>query len=404
MKTFDTLYKRTKTGDIQYWQIKVVSSPLYTLIHKESGKLGTKNPTIHQEKLTEGKNKGRSNATSHEQQALLQAESDWKKKLDAGYKTLIDLKITPIGTTAGKFGKINAPLETVLDIVLPQFNTDASGNIKPMLAKTVDWKKVTYPCFIQPKLDGVRCLMVFTSQTSEGPSPFNTVMLSRNGKEYTTLNHIKLTVGHARMDGRIGESFILDGEIYSDELTFQEITQAVKKQCSNSLKLHFRAYDIVNDDSQIQRLKRVQELVFQIDSLYVHTVPTLTAIHEKQIKEQHDMWVQEGYEGAMIRLYDGHYGQGQRSSYLLKVKEFDETEFTFFRFEKGQRDEDLIAVCLSARAVEFKAKMIGNKASKKKLESAETSLRHLQITVKHFGYTDDGLPRFPIGKSFRDYE
>jgi hypothetical protein len=57
----------------------------------------------------------------------------------------------------------------ILKKYLPQFNTDASGNVKPMLAKAVDWKKVQYPCYIQPKLDGVRCLMIVAStRTAHG--------------------------------------------------------------------------------------------------------------------------------------------------------------------------------------------------------------------------------------------
>lgn len=92
MKTFPTLYKRTKTGAIQYWQIKTVSCPSHTIIHKESGQLGTENPVTHDETLTAGKNIGRANETTHEQQADLQAESDWKKKLDSGYKTLEQLE------------------------------------------------------------------------------------------------------------------------------------------------------------------------------------------------------------------------------------------------------------------------------------------------------------------------
>jgi ATP-dependent DNA ligase len=123
------------------------------------------------------------------------------------------------------------------------------------------------------------------------------------------------------------------------------------------------------------------------------------------MKSHHDLWVQEGYEGAMVRLLDGHYAQGQRSSHLLKVKEFDETEFTFIRFETGQREEDLLAVCCVTDGRCFRAKVFGSREEKRLLAATpEKSLEYKKYTVKHFGWTDDKLPRFPIGKSFRDYE
>jgi ATP-dependent DNA ligase len=392
----DTLYKRTKTGDIQYWNIRVETSDTGGgEIIKESGKLGTDKPVTHREIVDTGKQK-----RSAKEQAEFQANSDWKKKRDEGYKSLEDLNQIVVGPTenAGEHAwKIyNDILKGVLDRVLPQFNTDASGNVKPMLAK--DWaggKNLKYPCYVQPKLDGVRCLMIVTRQ---GPD-LDVKFLSRSGKEYTTLGHIAEEV----INSSVSDPFILDGEIYSDELTFQEITQAVKKQYPNSLRLHFRAYDVVSEENQIERLLVMQNIVKDIGSLFIRSVQTVIAEKSDHVKFHHDDWVGRGYEGAMIRLFNGTYDQGQRSSSLLKVKEFDETEFDFIQFEKGQRDEDLLAVC-KHDAHTFRAKMVGNRKLKKKYEAMEGSLIGTKITIKHFSYTDDGLPRFPIGKSFRDYE
>ncbi len=96
MKQFETLYKRTKTGAIQYYAISVTLQDNWrgAQIIKESGQLNTDNPIIHVEKINAGKNIGKVNETTPEQQAELQAESDWKKKKDEGYKSLIDLGIT----------------------------------------------------------------------------------------------------------------------------------------------------------------------------------------------------------------------------------------------------------------------------------------------------------------------
>lgn len=290
-------------------------------------------------------------------------------------------------------------LEDALEKALPKFNTGIDNIPLPMLAKAVDWNKVKYPCYVQPKLDGVRCLMILEEQ--------KVTFLSRSGKEYTTLSHIGKDVedyvGNIRdtQDYR----FVLDGEIYSDELSFQSIVAAVKKQRPDSLLLKFRAYDIVNDDKQQVRAMQVLNLVESIDSDHVEYVNTHVVNNQTEAKQLHDGFVQEGYEGAMIRHFEGIYGQGQRSSDLLKVKEFDETEFAFKNFEFGQRGvEDLIAVCWDASGnKEFRAKMIGTKAEKEALYAEGDIHQGQSLTVKHFGLTDDNLPRFPIGKAFRNY-
>lgn len=395
--TLETLYKRTKTGAIQYWKIEAGYSdpnaniPHDAFIRKESGQLGTLSPVIHIEDIIEGKNIGRANETTPFQQAESQAKSDWTKKRDEGYKSSEDLgiptkNIDPVGYNFNK----------LLDEALPQFNTDSSGNVKPMLA--TDWKKIKkieYPVHVQPKFDGVRCLMI-ADET-------DIIMLSRSGKQYTALNHI---IGDivAYMENNGYPPFILDGEIYSDELNFQEIVSAVKAYKENSLKLKFRAYDVVNDMIWADRLILLDAIVTSIDSEFIELTPTTEVSSEEEVRKNHDLFVAEGFEGAMIRTLNGKYGQGQRSRDLLKVKEFDETEFIFHGFVFGQRDEDLIAMCTNMHGAQFKAKMKGSAIQKKAMYLEYQGGTIGKITVIHFKWTEDGLPRFPIGKAIRDYE
>lgn len=384
----DTLYKRTKTGSVQSYAIQVTEDAVTGVptIVKETGQL-TGKKTYHKEAVPTGKNIGRANETSPFEQAKLQAEADWKKKQDEGYKTAASL---------GWDERTDLTLEAWLDATLPKFNSDASGNWKPMLAKTVDWKKVTYPCLVQPKLDGVRCLMVVTADYIQ--------LLSRNGKEYATMHHIEAEVLAAVEKNPELLPFTLDGELYSDELSFQEIVSAVKALKPTSSKVRFRAYDMISVVSQQARWNGTVALVDRIASPFVQVVPTFMLHDQDSIKAEHDNWVQQGYEGAMIRLVNGSYDSGQRSSSLLKVKEFDTTEFAFKNFEFGQRGvEDLIAVCWTAEDKEFRAKMQGTKAEKELLYK-QNDLEGNSLTVKHFGYTEDKLPRFPIGVAFRNYE
>ena len=148
----------------------------------------------------------------------MQAESDWKKKRDEGYKNLNDLGIRFPGET-GIFSTTDndyGTLEAALNNELPQFNTDANGNVKPIMAKHWDGgKKVKYPCYIQPKLDGVRCLMIVEATEGDVPDTWHhrVTLQSRSGKEYTTLQHIAHEVlASGLMNSK--ETIILYGEIY----------------------------------------------------------------------------------------------------------------------------------------------------------------------------------------------
>ena len=406
MTKFETLYKRTKTGAIQYYSISTAIQDNWRVaqIIKESGQLNTTKPIIHIEKITTGKNIGKVNETTPEQQAELQAESDWKKKKDEGYKSLADLNILYPGTVhvAEIFNTGYGTLDVALEEALPQYNSDSSGNCKPMLAKAVNWKTITYPCFVQPKLDGVRCLMVI-ERLKDGSGTIK--FLSRSGKEYTTLKHItRDLIYYMKTDlNRLG--VIIDGELYSDLLNFQEIVSAVKAQKENSLKLQFRAYDLISDDLQDVRIAKLYQLIDSINSPHITKVNTSIVTNKSEVTALHDQFVQQGYEGAMIRNPKGWYGRGQRSSDLLKVKEFDENEFAFKCFEHGQRGvEDLIAVCWNKDGIEFRAKVVGTKSEKEDLYLLNDYSEGKSFTIKHFGFTEDGLPRFPIGKNFRNYE
>ena len=85
--------------------------------------------------------------------------------------------------------------------------------------------------------------------------------LSRNGKEYNFPHLLDLKFPEGK--------YVLDGEIYSDTLTFQEIVSAVKKVRDDTYKLSFRCYDIANNASQEIRLDKIQGIVEEIKSPFI---------------------------------------------------------------------------------------------------------------------------------------
>lgn len=379
-KSLETLYKRAKTGKIQFWEVRVSSNTSISTITKNSGELGTQNPLTHQENLTTGKNLGRANETTHAQQAVLQAESDWKKKRDEGYKSLTDLGIT-IGENS------TVPVD-LLNNLLPASNTDANGNIKPMLATDIDKiKKIEYPVYVQPKLDGFRCLIIV-----EGDE---VTLLSRSGKTFD-LPHIA-----DAFKGK-GMNVVLDGELYLHGVSFQAISKAIKKPNEMTPKICYYCYDVVDFNlEQMDRLTLRNVSTSMLNHRNIYDVDGTLAHSREEITELHNNYVQMGYEGAMARTRTNKY-VSSRSRDLMKVKQFDDEEFEFIHFVLGQRGtEDLVARCFSKNGIMFNAKMQGTREHKEELYNSGIRAGS-QLTVKFFGLSEDGIPRFPVGKAFRN--
>lgn len=413
MKTFPTLYKRTKTGAIQYWKI-AATLVNYPMIVKESGQLGTENPIIHREDVLHGKQK-----RSALQQAEFQAESDWKKKRDEGYKSLADLNITEEQSSDGWVYKVSnkavlngnqfpATLSAALDVQLPQFNTDASGNAKPMKAPTKNWKegskKNKYPRIAETKLDGLR---TFCTAKKQDDGTFRVEFTSSSGKPFVHLNHLVKMVeeGLNGVPEAIVDVLVLDGEIYKHGLELEEINEYAKAYVPGKTEeLEFWVYDIPSiPDTQIKRSIAAEKLVRYIHSKHAQSPRAALVTCDEDVVNFHKQATDLGYEGLMLKDPDGTYQFGQRSSFWEKVKMFEDTEFDVVGMTLGQRGtEDLIINC-KCDAGTFDVKMTGNRESKQRIwDSRNQYIGKIQLTVKHFGYTKYGIPNLPTGKAFRD--
>jgi DNA ligase-1 len=126
----------------------------------------------------------------------------------------------------------------------------------------------------------------------------------------------------------------------------------------------------------------------------------------EEIERWHEVFVQQGYEGAIIRNMDGKYVAG-RSGNLMKLKRFDTTEFTILDVvEAAGQDKGTGLFILSASGGNrFHARPTGPKSLRASYLRDRESLKGKQCTVRHFGYTDGGvIPRFPVALGIRDYE
>ena len=127
---------------------------------------------------------------------------------------------------------------------------------KPMLAYPVSDKPINYdkPVFIQPKLDGVRCIIQYES----GGMP---KAYSRTGKEWKNIDHILFNLSPWFA---LNPNVILDGELYNHDLKddFEKIISLVRKQKPTDLDalesadmVQFHCYDIIDETKTLEERK-----------------------------------------------------------------------------------------------------------------------------------------------------
>jgi DNA ligase-1 len=216
---------------------------------------------------------------------------------------------------------------------------------KPMLAHKYDDKRVDWsqPVYIQPKLDGVRCLIKRVSDFpgQENLASFSVKAYSRTGKEFKNIKHILDSLKPFFFHQ---PDVILDGELYNHDLKddFEKIISLVRKQkptdddrldAKNLTQFHcYDYFDGVQYDSYKTRMNNLVNS--DIYSYCVRYVPAKLVDSYNYARTLHKQYLDEGYEGSIIRL-DGLYKHG-RSYDLMKFKDFSDTEATIIGYELGK--------------------------------------------------------------------
>lgn len=349
MKKFPILYKYTTVGTVQQWQIVVEDDHFWTIEGLKGGKLTESAPTV-----CLGKNIGKKNETSPSDQALKEAAARHKKKVERGYNETL--------TTKSKF-------------------------FEPMLAqKLEDRKKLlfTVPTFISAKLDGLRCISVQSS------------LMSRNGKPFVTCPHLYQDVA------------TLDGELYNHDLrdNFNKIVSLVKRDSptkeeleETASKIKHYVYDLPSYEGVFS--ERYKELKYLIESNQlpknVVLVPTYEIRDRTEIEEYHNLFLEQGYEGSIIRLDLGPY-ENKRSKQLLKYKNWQDDEFTILDVIEGVGNRAGMVgsfVMQLPSGETFDSNIKGEHSYLEDLWKNRKILKGLTATVKFFNYTPAGKPRFP---------
>jgi DNA ligase-1 len=281
--------------------------------------------------------------------------------------------------------------------------------IKPMLAYKVDKKPIDWSenVFMQPKLDGVRCLIQLNDAGE-------VIAYSRNHKPWLNILHILSNLKPFFQDN---PDIVLDGELYNHDLrdNFEKIISLVRKQKPTAADrvescdlVQFHCYDYIETVMDQPYGYRMNQLTTSdMYSYCVKYVPTNLILRMDDARVYHSRNLANGYEGSILRL-DRPY-QCKRSYSLQKFKDFHDTEATIVGYVpgKGKRTGTLGKfLMIDADGIEFGCPP-GKGYTYKKLADILTNIDDYigqTATFTYFERTKANSYRHPMFKTIRNYE
>lgn len=290
---------------------------------------------------------------------------------------------------------------------------DSNDVPRVMLAKTAPDKHSTQynkKWYASYKIDGVRCTLRYDA------TEHKILTASRGGK------HFAYSTEHLTTDPLLLELFreqpnlVLDGELYIHGKPLQFLQGLAKmKYFDKSIHeaLQFYIFDLVSDDPFDDRLLALTQVRIRLDELaadamYYDLFEHIRFVEHTPIKgytnimNLHDEALGAGYEGLVLRDPFMPYGYGSRDWRMIKVKVFEDDEFTIIGMAEGRRDEDMVFKLLAHNGKEFEAKPVGTRAIREQYGANIDSIIGKKGCVKYFGYSTNGIPNLPIFKYVRE--
>lgn len=429
VQSFPTLYAIDKNSKIKVWTAVVRRHPSNAAAATSvitHGYINGKKQTASRE-YTTGKNIGKSNETTPLDQCISETLRKWTdKKEKEGYS---ETKPADCGEGYGVGAGAYDEDDDDEDKEDNECGSVAPGPFLPMLAQTFQpndvgstkkKKVITFPCFVQPKLDGLRCVSYATHQDG-----VPTIALqSRTGAFFTGLPHIAAAL---RPYLSQHPSIVIDGELYTDQMPFEELAGLIKKKkitdtdIERLKKVKYHVYDIYDrKNTNMPYSERFALLASAVRrcSMCVekdtHSTPTKTAevilVRTEKVSVLSDFrrlfseFVEAGYEGIMLRNAAGVYSANYRSNDLQKYKEFLEDEYRIIGFTQGEgRDAGaVIWLCETEDGKEFTVRPRGTMEQRREWFNEGKKYVGKNLTVVFQELTEDGKPRFPVGKAIRN--
>ena len=397
-----TIYGVEKNGKTKTWTARIYRDILNGNATAEIvyGQLDGKKQTTTRE-YTEGKNLGKKNETTPLQQCMSETRRKWQDKMEKEGYSLVPPVLESESNSQSESNLLNP--------------SPSGGKVFPMLAHAYGplssknkKNDIVFPCYVQPKLDGLRCVCYLMQ--SGNSNDCKVVAQSRTGAYFETVEHI---CDELRPILLKNPGLILDGELYTTDIPFEELAGLIKRKNKNlsDADVHqrqcikYHVYDVVVDGAPYsERHKHILDTVGSATRHHVEVVHTQLIHTLGEFRQAFGEYVAGGYEGIMLRNAHGPYRQNYRSHDLQKYKEFVEAEYPIVGFKEADgRDKGTVVwVCRTAEEREFSVRPRGTQEQRRQwFQDGQQHVGKL-LTVIYQELSELNVPRFPVGKAIRD--
>lgn len=251
-----------------------------------------------------------------------------------------------------------------------------------MLAATIEESgldNLDYPVYVQPKIDGIRCVIL------------NGVVLSRTLKPIP--NKFVREVLGTLMEKY---PFLIDGELEIRDESFQEVQSEIMSENGNP-NFHYTVFDCLLENNSAPYFARLGNIDYCIPSNvnWIGYIGHIRADNKKDILTAEKYYVNSGLEGIIIRDQHASYKFGRstiKEGALLKLKRFIDAEAIVLDMEELQHNVNEIE--LDERGYTKRSSSSTGKISSGKMGA---------LKVRGLNGDFAGV-EFNIGSGFTDYE
>lgn len=272
----------------------------------------------------------------------------------------------------------------------------------PMLAHKINekMKYVVFPGFVQPKLDGMRCLK----------GEFNPDLFSRTGKPILSIPKLKELIH------KYYPALSTDGELYCHNEDFEDIMASVRRTVNilEDERVQYWIYDAYIPQTLFKQRTKIlagtYNLIPKRDRTRIVRVFTQPVYNMDEVNQWMDKFVSMGYEGLIFRNAGSLYTPDHRSTDLLKMKCWHDIEVIAREFYEGEGKHKGRLGAIGCSFVKdgktYRVKVGGGftDAQREVIWSDTPAYEIKQLTIKYQNLTKAGIPRFPQFLRWREPE
>ena len=390
------LYTLDSKGKTRIWKAEsnlILNNDGHIIITIKHGVDGSDRIQSKIRTVKSGKNKGRSNETTIEEQTLLEIKSLYQKQLDDGY--VFDLQ------------KYQEPLRPQLAHVYEKRKHTVKFDYKHPTA-TSDYSNRYYA---SRKLDGIRCFIFI----SDGKV---IKFESRTGKPFKYFKHIAEVIEKGLSDSDKDKNIILDGELFNKNIPFVVLCSLINSDDYveteldeinyNTNQVQFHCYDRIDlDNKDVDYFTRFIDITIPSDDINVFKVQNKIVKSENDLVILGKQWIDEGYEGLMLRTGWASYEFGKRSNNLLKYKIMLDDEFLILDITDSENEPGqprFVVQINKEKNINCDVRMKGDKKDNEKYLINKKDYIGKYLTVQYQTISAHGNLQFPVGLSIREGE